>query len=426
MCSMPHFVRSIALSAWSLGLHRRGPLDLGNHLLDLRERRRKPARQRVGKKAERRPTLAAVLARDLHAGRLHPRVRPMTREAATATRMQGAPSLCQGFKGAPHARRPAAFLKPSSQGKCSATPLALPQRSAPSNVGAVHAQKPGGSRTRRSANRRGRLRGVGAAPDAQRATCPVWRPSRRRALGRSGGLAEGLEEPAHLVRIAHEREDAHAALAVRARESVDTEAAEQPRPGAVAAGCALRCGRLTRVLDGRRLRRRCAVGAAGRGEDPGVADGVPARCGNRRRQSREPRGYPQRACARRQSRKSQLRTRLRRKHCGQLVASRSSGTPQAAHDIYSSQPARSYGDRALARHVERGWRPPDRDGSSEVRSVSESCASSLSSVSRAKFADFSAPPLRSRSLPTALLREVGIADVREDGAGSSARQARTS
>ena len=36
---------------------------------------------------------------------------------------------------------------------------------------------------------------VGAAPDAQRPTCPLGRPSRRRPLGRFGGLAEGLEEP---------------------------------------------------------------------------------------------------------------------------------------------------------------------------------------------------------------------------------------
>ena len=35
-------------------------------------------------------------------------------------------------------------------------------------------------------------------------------PSRMRSLGRSGGLAEGLEEPAHLVLIAHQREDGHA------------------------------------------------------------------------------------------------------------------------------------------------------------------------------------------------------------------------
>jgi len=64
-------------------------------------------------------------------------------------------------------------------------------------------------------------------PDAQRPTCPVWRRSRGRALGRSGGLAEGLEEPAHLVLVAYEPEDAHPASTVRAREGVDAEGAER-------------------------------------------------------------------------------------------------------------------------------------------------------------------------------------------------------
>ena len=77
---------------------------------------------------------------------------------------------------------------------------------------------------------RGKLRGVGTTPDAQRPTCPIGRPSGRRALGRSGGLAEGLEEPAHLVRLAHEREDAHAASTIRAGEGVDPEGAEELRP----------------------------------------------------------------------------------------------------------------------------------------------------------------------------------------------------
>ena len=54
---------------------------------------------------------------------------------------------------------------------------------------------------------------------------------------RRGMTAAGLEDPAHLVRNAHEREDAHAALTAWARDGVDAEGAEQLRPGAVPAAC---------------------------------------------------------------------------------------------------------------------------------------------------------------------------------------------
>ncbi len=177
---------------------------------------------------------------------------------------------------------------------------------------------------------------VGSAANAQRSAGPERWSSSGSPLGSFGRLVQGVKEPEDVVRVAHEREDAHPTLAPRALERIDAQGAQQLRTRSVAAALTLRL-RLARVIDSRdrRLRDDAWAKRAGTREHPGVTDGA-------KRQRSE---SGSRSIAIVPSAKGRLRA-MRTKPSGPWVTRswamgrRSTYSRRASRDLASSPPAR--------------------------------------------------------------------------------------